>query len=253
MKTIDGLLQSKQLSTSIGGAAGTVGTALGAKALAGAGKAIANTDIPNIDNPFGPKPVDPSVVDPSVVDPNNVVPPKPTDPTVVPGAETQTITVKQGDTLSQLADTHKVNPDELAKLNPGKFGPGDNPNILHPGDQIVLPKNIDAAAYKGAYQGDNAMTAQNILNKQQAGQYGADGGMAAKAVAKAKAGAGKAVAAKGATAPAQAAAGGMTLLVPLPINLHKRPRLLKVPFSVAAISLPIACQKLSSSKQAVVC
>ena len=213
MKTIDGLLQNKQLSTSVGGAAGTVGTALGAKALAGAGKALANTTIPDINNPFAPK-VDPSVVDPSVVDPNNVVPPKPTDPTVVPGAETQTITVKQGDTLSQLADTHKVNPDELAKLNPGKFGPGDNPNILHPGDQIVLPKNIDAAAYKGAYQGDNAMTAQNILNKQQAGQYGADGGMAAKAVAKAKAGAGagKAVAAKGAAAPAQAAAGGNDII-----------------------------------------
>ena len=106
-------------------------------------------------------------------------PPKP----AVTGGETQTIVAKKGDTMTGFADKYKVNPDELAKLNPDKFGPQGNPNILNPGDKIVLPKNIDAAAYKGAYQGDNAMTAQNIYNKMKAGQLGPDQGMAANRIA----------------------------------------------------------------------
>jgi LysM repeat protein len=206
IKTIDGLLQDKQLSTSVGGGLGAAGTAMGAKALAtgadaaaqgvssaadavqqgarSATDAVQNFD-PNTLNPFNKTPVTPGGE--TVPGGTEVVPPKvdPNAPTapVAPGAETQTITVKQGDTMSGIADKYKVNPDELAKLNPGKFGPNGNPNVINPGDQIVLPKNIDAAAYKGAYQGDNAMTAQNINAKTQAGQYGSDGGMAAKRVA----------------------------------------------------------------------
>ncbi len=187
-KMIDGLLQNEQLSTAAGRAVRPMGMAMGAKALAGAGKAIANTDIPDINNPFKPdnvNPPGPDNVNPP--GPDNVVPPKPApgpDNVVPPGGETQTITVKSGDTMSGIADKYKVNPDELAKLNPGKFGPQGNPNILNPGDQIVLPKNIDAAAYKGAYQGDNAMTAQNIANKVASKQYGTDQGMSAARVAK---------------------------------------------------------------------
>jgi LysM repeat protein len=116
--------------------------------------------------------------------------------------------------MSGIADKYKVNPDELAKLNPGKFGPNGNPNVINPGDQIVLPKNIDAAAYKGAYQGDNAMTAQNINAKTQAGQYGSDGGMAAKRVAAdaatAKAGAAGKVTAQ---APAPSASSASTICI----------------------------------------
>ena len=222
IKMIDSMVQGHQLSTSVGSGLKTAGTAMGAKAIAHAGSAAANT-IQNFDpntlNPFHHNPVDPNapVVDPNapVVDPNAPVvdpnaPVKPVDPNapvnpVTPGAETQTITIKQGDTLSQLADKYKVNPDEIAKLNPGKFGPDGNPNIIHPGDQIVLPKNIDAAAYKGAYQGDHAMTAQNINAKTQAGQYGSDGGMSAKAVANAKAAAGSKAATAQTPAPSASA------------------------------------------------
>ncbi len=201
-KTIDGMLQNKQLSTSVGGAAAPVGAALGAKALAGAGKAIANTEIPDFDNPFKPNPPGPdNVVPPS---PDNVVPPGPDnvnppspDNVVPPGGETQVIKAVKGDTLSGISAKYKVNPDELAKLNPGKFGPQGNPNILQVGDEIVLPKNIDATAYKGPYSGDNAMTAQNIQNKMDTGQYGSDQGMAAKRIAA------DAAAAKAKTASAQ--------------------------------------------------
>ena len=180
IKMIDGLMQGEQFSTAAGRATRPVGAALGAKAVAGAGDAIANTDIPDINNPFKPNPPGPdNVVPPG---PDNVVPPGP-DNVVPPGGETQTITVKQGDTLSDISAKYKVDPDVMAKLNPGKFGPSGNPNILSPGDQIVLPKNIDAAAYKGPYSGDNAMTAQNIQNKMDAGQLGSDQGMAAKRIA----------------------------------------------------------------------
>ena len=210
IKMIDSMVQGKQFSTSVGAGLGAAGTALGAKALAtgadaaaqgvssaadavqqgarSATDAVQNFD-PNTLNPFNKPPV--TTGGETVVPGGETVPgTKPVDPTapVAPGAETQTIVAKQGDTMTGFADKYKVNPDELAKLNPGKFGPNGNPNVLSPGDQIVLPKNIDAAAYKGAYQGDNAMTAQNINAKTQAGQYGSDGGMSAKAVAKAAAG-----------------------------------------------------------------
>jgi LysM repeat protein len=172
IKMIDGLMQGEQFSTAAGRATRPVGAALGVKAATAAGDVIANTDIPDINNPFKPNPPGP----------DNVVPPGP-DNVVPPGGETQTITVKQGDTLSDISAKYKVDPDVMAKLNPGKFGPSGNPNILSPGDQIVLPKNIDAAAYKGPYSGDNAMTAQNIQNKMDAGQLGSDQGMAAKRIA----------------------------------------------------------------------
>ena len=208
-KTIDGMLQNKQLSTSVGGAAAPVGAALGAKALAGAGKAIANTEIPDFDNPFKPNPPSPDNVVPPSPDnvnppsPDNVNPPSP-DNVVPPGGETQVIKAVKGDTLSGISAKYKVNPDELAKLNPGKFGPQGNPNILQVGDEIVLPKNIDATAYKGPYSGDNAMTAQNIQNKMDTGQYGSDQGMAAKRIA-ADAAAAKAKAAPSAQSSAPSA------------------------------------------------
>lgn len=203
MKTIDGMLQGKQLSTSVGGAAAPVGAALGAKALAGAGDALAqgvdsagNAISQGIDaagkvdlNPFDN--VDPQV---NPADSTQVVP---------PAVETQTITVKSGESMSEISVKYKVNPDELAQLNPDKFGPQGNPNVLKPGDEIILPKTIDAAAYKGAYAGDNAMTAQNIQNKVDTGQYGTDQGMAAKRLAADAAAAAKA---KTAATPAASAA-----------------------------------------------
>jgi LysM repeat protein len=218
IKMIDGLMQGEQFSTAAGRATRPVGAALGAKALATAGKAIANTDIPDIDNPFKPNPPGP----------DNVTPPGP-DQVVPPGAETQTITAKSGDTMTGIADKYKVNPDELAKLNPGKFGPQGNPNILNPGDQIVLPKNIDAAAYKGAYQGDNAMTAQNIQNKMDAGQLGSDQGMAAKRIA-ADAAAAKAKTAATSAPSAQTPAPGAGDQVITP----RDPNIMKVPGKVPA-------------------
>ncbi len=243
MKMIDGLMQGEQFSTAAGRATRPVGMALGAKALAGAGKAIANTDIPNFDpnNPFKPD-VNPPGPDVKPPGPDNVNPPGPDvkppgpDNVVPPGGETQTITVKQGDTLSDISAKYKVDPDVMAKLNPGKFGPSGNPNILMPGDQIVLPKNIDAAAYKGPYSGDNAMTAQNIQNKMDAGQYGSDQGMAAKriaadaAAAKAKTAASSAPSAQ---SPAPSAQGG-----PADVNLTgKDPNIRPVPFKPGAPNL----------------
>lgn len=243
MKTIDSLLQDKQLSTSVGSGLGAAGTAMGAKALAtgadaaaqgvssaadavqqgarSATDAIQNFD-PNTLNPFNKPTVTPGGE--TVSGGTEVVPPKvdPNAPSapVAPGAETQTIAVKQGDTMTGIADKYKVNPDELAKLNPGKFGPNGNPNVLSPGDQIVLPKNIDAAAYKGAYQGDNAMTAQNINAKTQAGQYGSDGGMAAKRVAAdaatAKAGAAGKVTAQAPAPSASSPAPSASTAAPIP-------------------------------------
>ena len=243
-KTIDGMLQNKQLSTSVGGAAAPVGAALGAKALAGAGKAIANTDVPDFDNPFKPNPPGPDNVNPP--GPDNVNPPGP-DNVVPPGGETQTITVKQGGTLSDISAKYKVDPDVMAKLNPGKFGPSGNPNILMPGDQIVLPKNIDAAAYKGPYSGDNAMTAQNIQNKMDAGQYGSDQGMAAKriaadaAAAKAKTAASSAPSAQ---TPAPSAQGG-----PADVNLTgKDPNIRPVPFKPGANSNLVRTESIKIKK-----
>jgi len=192
IKMIDGLMQGEQFSTAAGRATRPVGAALGAKALAGAADAAAQgidtavDTVQNIDpnkiNPFKPDvnpPGPDNVVPPG---PDNVIPPGP-DNVVPPGGETQTYVAKQGDTMSGISAKFKVNPDELAKLNPGKFGSGGNPNLLNPGEEIILPKNIDAAAYKGPYTGDNAMTAQNIQNKMDAGQYGSDQGMAAKRIA----------------------------------------------------------------------
>ena len=218
IKMIDGLMQGEQFSTAAGRATRPVGAALGVKAATAAGDVIANTDIPDIDNPFKPNPPGP----------DNVTPPGP-DQVVPPGGETQTITVKSGDTMTGIADKYKVNPDELAKLNPGKFGPQGNPNILNPGDQIVLPKNIDAAAYKGAYQGDNAMTAQNIQNKMDAGQLGSDQGMAAKRIA-ADAAAAKAKTAATSAPSAQTPAPGAGDQVITP----RDPNIMKVPGKVPA-------------------
>ena len=234
IKMIDSMVQGKQFSTSVGAGLGAAGTALGAKAVVqgadaaaqgissaadtvqqgvkSATDAVQNFD-PNTLNPFHKPTVTPGGE--TVVPGGETVPgTKPVDPTapVAPGAETQTIAVKQGDTMTGIADKYKVNPDELAKLNPGKFGPNGNPNVLSPGDQIVLPKNIDAAAYKGAYQGDNAMTAQNINAKTQAGQYGSDNGMSAKAVANAKA------ATAQTPAPSAASAAPSTVLRPPPLR-----------------------------------
>lgn len=228
IKMIDSMVQGKQFSTSVGAGLGAAGTALGAKAVVqgadaaaqgissaadtvqqgvkSATDAVQNFD-PNTLNPFNKPPVT-TGGETVVPGGTEVVPPK-VDPNapnapVAPGAETQSIAIKKGDTLSQLADKYKVNPDEIAKLNPGKFGPNGNPNMINPGDQIVLPKNIDAAAYKGAYQGDHAMTAQNINAKTQAGQYGSDGGMSAKAVANAKAATAQTPAPSASTGPATA-------------------------------------------------
>ncbi len=221
IKMIDGLMQGEQFSTAAGRATRPVGAALGVKAATAAGDVIANTDVPDFDNPFKPNPPGPDNVNPP--GPDNVVPPGP-DNVVPPGGETQTITVKSGDTMTGIADKYKVNPDELAKLNPGKFGPQGNPNILNPGDQIVLPKNIDAAAYKGAYQGDNAMTAQNIQNKMDAGQLGSDQGMAAKRIA-ADAAAAKAKTAATSAPSAQTPAPGAGDQVITP----RDPNIIKVP------------------------
>jgi len=191
IKMIDGLMQGEQFSTAAGRATRPVGAALGAKALAGAADAAAQgidtavDTVQNIDpnkiNPFKPdvNPPGPDNVNPP--GPDNVNPPGP-DNVVPPGVETQTYVAKQGDTLTGISAKFKVNPDELAQLNPGKFSPDGNPNLLQPGEQIILPKN-PTGPYTGPYSGDNAMTAQNIQNKMDAGQYGSDGGMASKRIA----------------------------------------------------------------------
>ncbi len=52
---------------------------------------------------------------------------------------TLTITVKKGQTLSELAEDHDTTVSELVRLNSGKY-PGliDNPHLIHVGDELVV-------------------------------------------------------------------------------------------------------------------
>jgi LysM repeat protein len=172
MRTIDSLLQDKQLSTSVGNGLQSTGTALGVKALAHAGKAIANTDIPDIHNPFGPHPapVNPTdVVNPPVnptdvvnppVNPTDVVnPPNPSD--VIGGG--YDYTVKPGDVLSKVAQTHGTDVPTLAKLNPDIA----NVHKLNPGQVLHMPPahGVGANPYGSpdtGFLGANRTAAQSI-------------------------------------------------------------------------------------------